>query len=217
MVRSIGSAGHDRCAGGHKIAHFRETSARARLQAFLSLAVVTATDLHSARSQPSCCPWLPDQGLVPPQRRALPCAVHAAAPGGHSLTIGIVLVSREARQRLDLPRPRSRPALNGPILLPRPLHVRRRRRPIDTRSARCGHRSSPGAGTYRGTPRCSLDLLDRFASNSRSARRSVAICCARAASGQAAAAPPRSVMKSRRLIASPPAGYSLTYIPQTET
>ena len=34
-------------------------------------------------------------------------------------------------------------------------------------------------------------------------RRTRSVCCARAASGQAIAAPPKSVMKSRRLIAAP--------------
>jgi len=36
MVRSIGSAGHDRCAGEHKIAHFRRTSGTRSIAALFS-------------------------------------------------------------------------------------------------------------------------------------------------------------------------------------
>src|SRR5438046_3071078 len=44
---------------------------------------VTATDPDHPQ-KPLCCPWSPCEDLVPPQTRALPGAVHAAAPGDHS-------------------------------------------------------------------------------------------------------------------------------------
>ena len=77
--------------------------------------------------------------------------------------------------------------------------VRDRRHPSDIRSARCGHRSSPASGTYRGTPRC----YDRSASKAKSARR-LAVAAAHAL--QAATAPPSKVMNSRRLMCCPQSG-----------
>jgi hypothetical protein len=65
----------------------------------------------------------------------------------------LALLEQVGGPRPERPRPRSHPALNGPILPPRPLHARDRPHPSDTRSGRCGHRSSPASGTYRGTPR----------------------------------------------------------------
>src|SRR5262245_51518574 len=45
--------------------------------------VIAATDrVH--RQKPLCCPWSPCEDLVPPQRRALPNAFHAAARGDRS-------------------------------------------------------------------------------------------------------------------------------------
>ena len=77
--------------------------------------------------------------------------------------------------------------------------VRDRRHPSDIRSARCGHRSSPASGTYRGTPRC----YDRSASKAKSARR-LAVAAAHAL--QAATAPPSKVMNARRRMCRPQSG-----------
>ena len=72
--------------------------------------------------------------------------------------------------------------------------------PADSRSARCGRRSSPIAAAPAGTPRCGPALPDRPRPSSMSTpmRRIRSGCCARAASGHAAA-PPSSVMNSRRV------------------
>jgi hypothetical protein len=47
-------------------------------------ALFIAMDLHQVPNRLSCCPGLPDQDLVPAQRRALPYAFHAASPGANS-------------------------------------------------------------------------------------------------------------------------------------
>jgi hypothetical protein len=47
-------------------------------------ALFIAMDLHQVPNRLSCCPGLPDQGLVPPQRRAPLSAFHAATPGANS-------------------------------------------------------------------------------------------------------------------------------------
>ena len=73
-------------------------------------------------------------------------------------------------------------------------------RPADSRSARCGRRSSPIPAAPAGTPRRGPVLPDRPRRGSRARRcaRTFSRCCARAASGHT---PPRrraSVMNSRR-------------------
>src|SRR6266581_2487333 len=47
-------------------------------------ALFIAMDLHQVPNRLSCCPGSPDQGLVPPQRRAPLYAFHAATPGANS-------------------------------------------------------------------------------------------------------------------------------------
>ena len=82
--------------------------------------------------------------------------------------------------------------------------VRHRRRPGGCRSARCGRWSSPIAASPAGTPRHGPEfrIVRGRGPVSTPMRRTRSGCCARAASGHAAA-PPRTVMKSRRLIRSP--------------
>ena len=81
--------------------------------------------------------------------------------------------------------------------------ARRCRRPSECRTAHCGHRSSPiaqaRASTRKGRP---SPLAGSVSSNSiiTPIRRTRSGCCARAASGHAAA-PPRRVINLRRLMA----------------
>ena len=83
--------------------------------------------------------------------------------------------------------------------------VRRRSRPSGCRCARCGRRSSPIAlsACANASDAALRFRIVRRVSASTPMRRIRSGCCARAASGQAAAAPPTSVMNSRRFIRSP--------------
>ena len=75
------------------------------------------------------------------------------------------------------------------------------RGPADSRSARCGRRSSPIAASpaRNAAMRACASGSSAAALMSTPMRRIRSRCCARAASGHAAAAPPSSVMNSRRV------------------
>ena len=85
--------------------------------------------------------------------------------------------------------------------------ARHRPRPSDSRSARCGPRSSPIAPAPAGKPRCGpvFRIVRRPGCRARRCAASRSPCCARAASGQARFPPRRrpAMMNSRRLIRSP--------------
>ena len=111
---------------------------------------------------------------------------------------------RLGRQRRSGCRPRrSRPPAGEPDRRPAPAADRIGFQRIGSRSRRCGPRRSPCCqGPGETPPHClheaAREPLRRYPTTG------IAGCCAPAASGHAAAAPPRRVMKSRRLMQSIP-------------
>ena len=123
--------------------------------------------------------------------------------GRRAKTMGIVVVAALAANAQRCLRPwRSRRPVGEPVRPPAPAADRFDSRPSGIRSPRSRPRhsrfpSGPGEMRADGPRIASGDVA------SRNPITGIAGCCARAASGHAAAAPPSSVMNSRRFIRSP--------------
>ena len=141
---------------------------------------------------------------LPPGRLRLATSPSSTGSAAVSKTIGMVVVAAFAASAAGVGRPRQSQSPDAERdRPPAPAVDRFGPPPSDIRSPRSGHRRSrPRSALGRKAVRWPR-VIWAEAARLRNPITGSAGCCARAASGQAAAAPPNSAMNSRRLIRSP--------------
>ena len=166
----------------------------------------------SSRFAPNTPPKKLTPVTLPPGRLRL--ATRPFLTGSPPLpnTIGIVVVAALAPEP-HCCRRRSRPLASQSIQRPERVTDRYDRPPTGIRSRRSGRRRSPlpsGPGETR-RPVCATSASGALRRNPTTG---IAGCCARAASGQPAVAPPSSVINSRRFMLPLPGASGMSHLAQ---